>query len=166
MKLDKRITDVSKIMNCFTTEQAKEYIYTSGYFADYIEDFVDLDSLDRCELKIIESEFKYPYCIDGDSFKFFLPCEFVKEETEQKQEKKYRPYKDIEEFCNQGFQIVVMRHKQTETEFHVAYNGYRLPKDGLCMVLLGNLSYSLDDLFDNYELLDSDGVWKPFGVEE
>ena len=98
MEFDKRIKDVSKIMNCFTVEDAKRYLHTYGYFADHIEDFVDLDKIDKGELAGIEQDFKYPYSYYyGDKFKFFLPCAFVVDE-EEKKEKKYRPFKDLEEF--------------------------------------------------------------------
>ena len=50
-------------------------------------------------------------------------------------------------------------------EYHVKYNGYR-KYDNVYKVILGNISYTFDDLFEDFELLDSDGNWIPFGVEE
>lgn len=165
MKIDNKVKDNYKIFTCFDTEQAKQYVDTKGYFVNDVDEYRCLDDCYYGTLNVVDNNSSRPY-LNRDVpryFGFFLPEEFVKQKQAKK---KYRPYKDIKEFCNQGFQIVVMRHKETKTEFHVLYNGYRLPKGGLCRVILGNLSYSLKDLFDDYEILDSDGIWKPFGIEE
>ena len=86
-------------------------------------------------------------------------CPFAKSKK-----KEYRPY-TIEEFCNEGFEIVVFREKEDHSrEYHVRYNGYR--KAGTEYIILGSWSYTLNDLFNDFEYLDNDGNWKPFGVEE
>ena len=164
MEFDKRIKDVSKIMNCFTVEDAKRYIYTSGYFADHIEDFVELDKLDMNELESIQQESKYPYAWSYDNrFKFFLPCAFV---ADDKKEKKYRPFKDLEEFRRilgvMVGNIIHYREKGSSLEFKLMWTGYSSEE----RVLFSCFHYSLTDLFERHEYCDSDGNWLPFGVEE
>lgn len=164
MKLDERIKDDYKILTCFDTVQAKQYVGTKGYFHERLEGFSDLAYCvyGTMEVNKYETATKiFHLAENGRYYKLFLPEKFIKEK-----QKKYRSYKDIEEFCNQGFQMVVFRKKQTEKEHHVLFNGYRLSGDGACLVILGNLSYGLKELFIEYEILDSDGIWKPFGVEE
>lgn len=165
MELDKRITDVSKIMNCFTTEEAKKYLHTYGYFTDHIEDFAELDKFDMYELAGIEQDFKYPYSYYyGDKFKFFLPCAFVKEETEQKQEKKYRPF-TIDEFENFAVAQIRFRSKSKKTIYQVKYNGFIKYEDTKDIyVILGKNEYSLNTLLNEYEVMINN-KWQPFGVE-
>lgn len=164
MEFDKRITDISKIMNCFTVEKAKRYLHTSGYFADHIENFTDLDKLDMTGLAGIMQDSKYPYYEDILSFKFFLPCAFVADEKE----KKLRPYKNISEFSNEtgceevGTDIISIsiRNKDTKHEYVLLYTGY-------CnnAVHLGGMYITLKSLFNYYEFLYED-KWLPFGVGE
>lgn len=162
MELDKRIKDDHKIFTCFDVEQAKQYIDTKGYFTNDIEGYSHLDDCYYGSLNGVDNSSGYFLNKEFSRyFNFFLPEEFVKQKGVKK---KYRPF-TIGEFCEQGFEIVVMRNKETGAEHHVRYNGYKL-YIGLYVVILGNLDYTLSILFDNYELLDSDNVWKPFGVEE
>lgn len=167
MEFDKRITDISKIMNCFTVEDAKRYLYTSGYFADHIEDFADLDKIDKGELTDINEEFKYPYywyC--KDSFKFFLPCAFVAEE-EEKKEKKYRPY-TLNEFLTVFTMLsrITFREKgNNDCIITCVVNGYRT-RLNITDVCLGVEWISLGTLFNEYEYKNTLGDWLPFGVEK
>ena len=167
MEFDKRITDVSKIMNCFTTENAKRYLHTYGYFADHIEDFVDLDKIDKGELADINQEFKYTYyayCID--KFKFFLPCAFVADE-EEKKEKKLRPY-TLDEFLeifNQG-DVIRFRYKIDKSKIFSLFLGYTI-EDKNISIEIGHGTYDLEELFKYYEWMRSNSEeYIPFGVEE
>lgn len=172
MEFDKRITDISKIMNCFTVQDAKRYLHTNGYFADHIEDFAELDKIDMTELAGIEQDFKYPYvgyCID--KFKFFLPCAFVADEEERK-EKKYRQYKTIEEFVNHvglrehdKVQFIGFRNKHNARRYYLAYNGYVVDTTGTIYIHLGSLAFTFYDLFTSYEYELNSFEWLPFGVE-
>lgn len=170
MKYDSRIKDYHDI-RCFASRNNRECLGEYGYFAEDISEF---ENLDKCAMGIC-------YFKDGEEFPFyrfdhttrsleypkkayplFCPVSAIKEE---KKEKKYRPY-TIDEFCNEGFEIVVFRDKDDPSlEYHVRYNGYR-KCDNVYKVILGNISYLLDDLFEDFEYLDSDGEWKPFGVED
>lgn len=176
MEFDKRIKDSSKIMNCFTTENAKKYLHTYGYFADNIEDFVDLDKIDMRELTDIQQEFKYPYSASScnDSFKFFLPCAFVADEKEKK-EKKYRPYKTVSEFFEKEnldtyskIRIRNKNHPYDSQTVHIVGFGQTKINDGYIeYLMMGCHEYTLDSLFKNFEFqLAYTDEFKPFGVEE
>ena len=160
MELDKRIKSIDSIRSFNTNND--DCLGKFGYFTNYVTNFDDLNSI-RKGICVFKDGSRFPFhadSIESQKFQFFIP-----ENELLPKEKQYRPYKDIEEFCNQGFQIVVMRHKQTKTEYHVLYNGYRLETNGMCVVILGSLPYTLKELFNEYKILDSDGIWKPFGVE-
>ena len=62
----------------------------------------------------------------------------------------------------------MFRHKNDESlEYHVRYNGYIKYDNGdVYLIIFGRKTYPLNELFENYEYLDDDGEWKPFGVEE
>lgn len=168
MEFDKRITDVSKIMNCFTTEDAKRYLNTYGYFADHIEDFIELDKLDMYELAGIEQDFKYPYSYYyGDKFKFFLPCAFVADEQEEK-EKKLRPYEAIQEFP-WGIGSVLKYRSKSEPSVHIlaSVESIAIRDNDLIYVYMDGLRFTPLHLLTDYEYLNVKGnEWLPFGVWE
>ncbi len=175
MKFDKRITDVSKIMNCFTTEDAKRYLHTYGYFADHIEDFAKLNEIDMNELTSIQQDFKYPYAWRYDNtFKFFLPCAFVADE-EEKKEKKLRPYKTVSEFFEKEgldtYSKIRIRNKNhpydSQTVHIVGFGQTKINDDYIEYLMMGCHEYTLDSLFKNFEFqLACTDEFKPFGVEE
>ena len=171
MNYDERIRDYHDI-RCFASRNNRECLGKFGYFAEDISEF---ENLDKCVMGIC-------FFKDGEEFPFyrfdhltrspehpkkayplFCPASIIKEETE---EKKYRPY-TLEEFLNEGFEIIVFRERDYPShESHVRYNGYKKYDDNVYKVILGNISYTLSDLFEDFEYLDSDGEWKPFGVKE
>lgn len=168
MKLDKRVNENALIGHCFNAEELKRYIGQVCYFVDALEDFSDLINPFEGVLKAVSPDAVDCYVAEAKvngspaefSYAFCLPAEFV----EEKKEKKYRPY-TIEEFCNEGFEIIVFREKDCPSrEFHLRYNGYR-KCDNVYKVILGNISYTLSDLFEDFERFYN-GRWKPFGVEE
>ena len=165
MEFDKRITDISKIMNCFTVEDAKRYLHTYGYFSDYIEDFCNLNEIDMFELTGIEQEFTYPYCVDGDSFKFFLPCAFV---ADEKKEKKYRPYKIMQEFPWLAGDVLKYRSK-LEPSVHIltSIQSICTQNNNLVYVYMDGIRFTPSNLLTGYEYLNiKRDEWLPFGVEE
>ena len=158
MKLDTRIMSGKRPLTCFDVEEAKAFIGKECYFTNNLREYADLTTVTAKRiLGNVEDHF-YAEQYSG-MYAYCLPCDWVTEE------KKYRPY-TIEEFCNEGFEIVVFRDKDDQSlEYHVRYNGYRRC-DNVYKVILGNISYTLNDLFEDFEYLDDDGTWKPFGVEE
>lgn len=170
MKYDSRIKNEHCIRDPFNVETAKQYVGKRGYFTDDIFNFSNLDNCCAGMLAHVESDNRHPYyCAISDegviikgNFSFFLSAEFVDEKPKEKQ---YRPY-TIEEFLNEGFEIIVFREKSNPLmEYHVRYNGYK-KYNNVYNVILGNIGYTLSDLFEDFEYLDSDGKWRPFGVVE
>lgn len=164
MKLDKRIIEGKKPLDCFDTEIAKQFIGKKGYFADNDYAFIDITSDD------------YPICygtLTGvDEFQrisfydnfdvrhyYFLPEEWIKEP-----EKKYRPY-SLSEWIEQYEigDIIHYRCKSDGTELRHMYLGTR-HRSEYKMITLGDASYSLERLFEEYEI-EVDGDWLPFGME-
>lgn len=159
MKLDTRIIDGKRPLTCFDTDEAEKYIGKLCYISDEYDQFRALELIEPTILKGVEDcEVPFHYGDKDRQADFCLPCEWVTEE------KKYRPY-TIEDF--EMFEIVVFREKSNPSmEYHVRYNGYRKYDNNVYKVILGNISYTLNDLFEDFEYLDSDGEWKPFGVKE
>ena len=169
MKYDPRIKNEHCIRDPFNVETAEQYIGKRGYFTDDIFDFSNLDNCCDGMLVSVEADNSHPYyCGISDegvivkgNFSFFLSAEFVEEKPK---EKKYRPY-TIEEFCNEGFEIIVFREKNNPLmEYHVRYNGYK-KYDNVYNVILGNIGYTFSDLFEDFERFYN-GRWFPFGVKE
>lgn len=163
MKLDKRIIEGKKPLDCFDTEIAKQFIGKKGYFADNNYAFIDITSDD------------YPICFGTltsvdefhriafyDNFDvrhyYFLPEEWVN------LKKEYRPY-SLSEWIEQHEigDIIHYRCKSDGTELLHMYLGTR-HRPEYKMLTLGDSSYSLDCLFEDYEI-EMNGEWKPFGVE-
>jgi hypothetical protein len=161
MKIDDRIQDRKYIFDCFSADKAKEYIGENCYMTDDLPLFEDLDFISVRKLDAIDNSGFYYEEVDS-TFEYCLPVRFVK--PVEKKEKKYRPY-TLEEFLNEGFEIIVFREKDCPSrEFHLRYNGYR-KCDNVYKVILGNMSYTLSDLFEDFERFYN-GRWFPFGVKE
>ena len=165
MNLDSRIKDILYIADCFTTDTYKKYIGTECYFSNELSNFANLDNCTRGTLDAVYDDSVLPYGSKERGYSFCLASVFV----EQKQTE-LKPF-TLEEF-NERFEYgeyVTFRRKDRTRSFCVPYNGneYRSETeddtdDG---VHLGAYSFSLQYLFDDYELKVGDG-WKPFGVEE
>lgn len=168
MNLDPRIIKGKKPLGCFDTEIAKQFIGKKGFFSTYDSQFMNLDTCPKCyvgELKSVDDYDDYPFITCRNySYRLFLPAEWVKEP-----EKKFRPYKDVEEFfndvgCTLGDVIRFRKKDTTEEEYHTLLTGFK--GDARVNIGLGDGGYySLNDLFSLFELYTSNG-WKPFGVLE
>ena len=160
MELDKRFTVLP--FCCFNAEKCVKYIGHKGYFTNNIDFFKNIDFCIYGTLEEVYAEQADSFQMDNKKFfRHFIPECFV-----EPKEKKFRPY-TLEEFCNEGFEVVVFRHKNDESlEYHVRYNGYLKYDNDVYLIILGNKLYPLNELFENYEYLDDDGEWKPFGVEQ
>ena len=164
MELDPKIK-VKKIFDCFSDfEEVKKYYGKEVYCADFIENFSNLKSYtNRKILKRSYPQECKPYLCGGQMYRFILPCEFVE------QEKQYRAF-TIDEFMREFTigNIVTFRHKVNKNaEYRVIYNGYRIDSNSEFLVYFGIWRYTLQELFNQYELLNSaTAKWQLFGVEE
>ena len=151
MKLDSRIIKGKKPLDCFDIDIAKQFIGKKGFFGSHESQFMNLDSCPKCvvdELKEVDNYDDCPFMTSGNfGYKRFLPEEWVKEPK-----KKYRPY--------------------TLAEWIEQYTGYVID-DGEDVqdirttgrIMLINAGYSLENLFEDYEI-EMNGEWLPFGVIE
>ena len=168
MELDKRIIKGKRPLSCLDTEEAKQFIGKEGYFTNVLVAFTNIRRNKKYMLKAIDeiaqSCFKDD---DGVKWDYFLPAEWVKEPK-----KKYRLF-SLAEWIEQHEigEIIHYRSKSEKIVLHHMYVGYAhgigkdIKKIGVGTLTLGVASYSLDYLFEDYEI-EVNGEWKPFGVEE
>ena len=172
MKLDSRIIKGKKPLDCFDIDIAKQFIGKKGFFGSRESQFMNLDSCPKCvvdELKEVDNYDDCPFMTSGNfGYKRFLPEEWVKEPK-----KKYRPY-TLAEWIEQHEigEVIHLRNKDFRQGFHVMYTGYVID-DGEDVhdirttgrIMLINAGYSLENLFEDYEI-EMNGEWLPFGVIE
>ena len=168
MELDKRIIKGKKPLDCFDAENKeliKPFLNKEGYFSNNLENFCLLDSCFKRFLSNVFKELKSCFTDDkARDWKFFLPVEWVKE-PEKEPEKKYRSF-TLAEWIEQHEigEVIHYRSKSEGIEAHIMYMGTYHHKNR-CTIVLGVASYTLDWLFEEFEI-EIDGKWQPFGVIE
>lgn len=136
----------------------------------FVSDTKDFEEYYKHKLMGIQFEEDSSYafmCFDDCQtiiYKYFILAKDVKFKEE---EKKLRPYKDVEElFRVNGLELgktIRYREKGYTRECVIVLNGYT--SDNL--VMLGGAYRTLSELFNYYEYYDNvTSEWKPFGVEE
>lgn len=172
MKLDKRIIEGKRPLDCLDVDIAKTYIGQKGYFAICLCAFQDLKSIDYhltyATLKEVNSQKTMAFAddFDGDEFSYFLPEEWVQKE---KPEPKYRPYKNYDEFYRDFTvgQLITYRDKGCNCIHHAEIIEAFAHTDGDVFVGIGNAVKALSGWFQTIEVKDPEtGAWVPFGVEE
>lgn len=169
MKLDPRIKKDKRPLSCFDTEQAKEFLGKKGYFSHYIDNYKDLKNTAFGTLGSTGDTYHKSFCCTEETsdnyYEFFIPEEWVKEP-----EKKYRAF-TLTEWFNQHEigDVIHYRCKSPKIELRHMYTGYAhgigadIKNTTSGTMTLGVASYSLDYLFEEYEI-EIDGEWQPFGV--
>lgn len=168
MELDEKIEENKMPLTCFHTDEAKQFVNAKGYFHNYLESFSNLSycTYGTMEVNNDETATKIFHLAENDHYyKFFLPDIWLK-----KKEKKLRPYL-FKEFLEQfpiGSVITFRRKAYTELIYNRMFIGYGEDNvDPTLLLLLGNISYTLEELFNEYEWKAPDTVdFQPFGVEE
>jgi hypothetical protein len=173
MKLDERINKLSDILTCVDIEEAKQFIGQKGYFSDCIRNFDDLSVKTADVLSDVYDYDMTPdmtfMAEDDTHWRYFIPeCRL------KPKEKKYVQFQtthdlgdanlhlgNIINFVNTKFLDVVHRAVINE----VTYDDNTKE---LIDITLGSTTYSFESLFNDYQFLDSNGKWVPFGkkVEE
>ena len=166
MELDKRIIEGKKPLDCFDAENKeliKHFFNKEGYFSNNLENFCLLDGCFKRLLSNVSKDVKDCFKTsindgDGGDWKYFLPVEWVKEP-----EKKYRAFTLAEWIENHKIgEVLHYRSKSEGIEAHIMYMGtYQHKNKGT--IVLGVASYTLDCLFEEFEI-EIDGKWQPFGV--
>ena len=166
MELDKRIKEGKKPLDCFDAENKelmKSFLNKEGYVSNNLENFCLLDGCFKRLLSNVSKNVKDCFKTsinggDGGGWKYFLPAEWVKEP-----EKKYRAF-TLTEWINQHEigDVIHYRGKSEGIEAHIMYMGtYHHKNRGT--IVLGVASYTLDCLFEEFEI-EIDGKWQPFGA--
>ena len=166
MELDKRIKEGKRPLNCFDTEQAKQFIGKKCYFSDDARDFMNLDKADGdtlfyvAELQNIWTAEEYCFADNSNDWCFILPCEWVEEEKKEP-EKKYREYKNLDEF----FDVTGLEIGDLIKLKFPGNNVAELLIVGSCDngLFIGIHKYTFKQLFEMVEISIS-GEWQPFGV--
>ena len=172
MELDKRIKEGKRPLNCFDTEQAKQFIGKKCYFSDDARDFMNLDKADGdtlfyvAELQNIWTAEEYCFADNSNDYRFILPFEWVKPEEP---EKKYRPYTK-HEFLNKfecGKPINIRRKDDYINLFIETMPSVKIDNlsDDVHVRLFEGI-FNLKRLFDEFEWQKSNGEWQPFGIKE
>lgn len=122
MKLDPRIHEGKKPLDCFDIQKAKKFLGTKGYFSPYIDYFGDLKLTHYGTLLDIDDKSTIPYGVDNDSYYvFFLPSAWVKNTEEQQQfaEDCLELTTLIYEFlnCHTHPAEIMKRHKHEQEQF-------------------------------------------------
>lgn len=171
MELDKRIkalTDIHSVTSFCNCGK----INKKGYFANSIFDFKELKRFcaygEYTEWREHNQCFLCEQAGDKTYYSYFLPEDSLL--PEEKPEKKYRPYtiKDFEKaFSNGEFEdFIILRDKHNNDDIYtMRYNG-NFKKGQSEYICLGAKNFSFTSLFENYEVMDYDGDWQPFGVED
>ena len=162
--------DIKDVFSWSNAEDAKQYIGKYCYFADslrYLKDSVNKDinyllkEVFNNEKDQVQGVFRD---VDGDFWGLCLPAEKVKEVEEPK---KYRPFKNADEFRDYlGFNFIVnlsikIEEKITSERYELAIIGFF--KNGLVLPIYCDLTF--EELFRKFNIC-IDGKWQPFGVEE
>lgn len=175
--------NVEDVLGCNDCVQGTKLINREGYFANDLETLDKLDCLDRL-VYITTIRSKNPFmfqCGQGMVYKYFLPLNKVKKEytcdfnTAPLDNVKYRACKDIREVMelldknkhgsNLVGTIIHIRHKTTMTIETSMITNVKRYSNGKYSLGLGNMYYSLRDLFDCY-CISINGKYQPFGVKD
>lgn len=169
-QLDKRIKSIDDIQTIISNNRGS--IGCKGFFFD---SFVQAEVLTETHYGTLADIIvdKDDYCFkkkdeNGDNFICHYRF-FILEDALKPVEKKYRPYKNVQElFEDIGVYIgdtIHFRSKSNQTEHHALITSYSTPKDGVEILRFGGFHrYTMQELFDLFELRSRDG-WKPFGIE-
>ena len=177
MELDKRIKTLTDIQSVTSGCHDGKLMNKKGYFADRIAEFKDLSKCmygefveyrehEQCFLCEIDH---YDGTFDHTYYRYFILEDRLLPEV--KPEKKYRAF-TLTEWINQHDigEIIHYRCKSPKIELRHMYTGYvhgidvDIEKATSGTMTLGVASYSLDYLFEEYEI-EMNGEWQPFGTE-
>lgn len=167
--LDNRIKSMDDVQTCLQYDDS--YIGERGYFAT---DFSDLSDLSNCVYSTLaqiisdgagDDIFRTSHDVDYDNWgsRFFVPERLLKSV-----EKKYRPYKDVQEFfndigCTIGDTILFRRYDKTE--YTILITGATCDSKGTTRIGLGCIGfYSMEELYEIFEIWTDSNGWQKLGI--
>lgn len=168
MELDKRIKEGKRPLTCFDVKEAKQFIGKECYLSNAFSDYADLNNVTAKRILDYVSNTGIPYGSNpAGIYCYCLPCEWIEEP-----ETKYRAF-TLAEWIDQYEigDIIRYRCKSQKIELRHMYVGYAygigtdIKNTTSGTLTLGVASYTLDYLFEDYEI-EVYGEWQPFGIEE
>ncbi len=171
--------DIADMFGPDDVEQAKGFIGKLGFFEN------DLDDLDNAitylpvriyklvRIKQANSDSKY-VVNDACSFKYFLPLEKVKKTEPVKKEVKYRPIKNMLELADIMYgedrhrgvistgDLMTLERKKDRFRFRILITQLEYEND---LKLVSINDKTLKNLFDDYKVMNVNGIFVPFGVK-
>lgn len=159
MELDKRIKEGKRPLTCFDVKEAIQFIGKECYLSNSFSDYADLNNVTAKRILVDVSNTSIPYSSNpAGIYCYCLPCEWVKEP-----EKKYREYKDLDEF----FDVTGLEIGDLIKLKFPGNNVAELLIVGSCDngLFIGIHKYTFKQLFEMVEISIS-GEWQPFGVME
>ena len=166
MKLDKRISNDLRDVYTLYCRNNDNLLGIEVYASNDIDDFNNIDRCKKGKVDYIDPVHGYAVKIDSENtcfFNFVIPAMCVKEKI-------LRPY-TLEEFrleFDVGKPIKFRRKNNKTSENYLVYLGYSFDESEhkyYEQILIGKSSYTLQELFDNYEWQASDTEeFTPFGV--
>lgn len=162
MQLDKRF----KVLPfcCFGAEKrvVTNHIGEKGYFSNNIDFFKNIDLCIYGTLEALHGDQAESFEMRDNRkfYRYFIPESLVKPK-----EKQYRPF-TLNEFLHiyELGDIVTFRCKYNDHKYAGVVTGYEADKETAIMHI-GCYSYTLSMLFADYERMNLEGEWVPFGVE-
>ena len=171
LELDPRIKDITVIKTVLDVD--KSFIGKVGYFAYCLHELIDLSKCYHGKITGIDKSgktdrcFKFNYYGEATESMYFIADEDLLPPAEE-----YRPF-TLEEFVNKFDvgKVVCFRHKIRKEMDKVAYapsvRGL-VTSIEYCdnpIIRIADTWYSLERLFEDYELYDKALDWIPFGVK-
>lgn len=159
MELDKRIKEGKRPLTCFDVKEAIQFIGKECYLSNSFSDYADLNNVTAKRILDDVSNTSIPYSSNpAGIYCYCLPCEWVKQP-----EKKYREYKDLDEF----FDVTGLEIGDLIKLKFPGNNVAELLIVGGCnnSLFIGIHKYTFKQLFEMVEISIS-GEWQPFGVIE
>lgn len=173
MKLDPRIKDGKKPLDCFDTETANDYVGKECYFSNDIYPFANITDKDN-RYQIYKGTLLKVWPDGSDSYEtdlqrfytYCLPFDWV---TETK-EKKYIPFRYMNELQECGIKvgkILAVRNNnypEVTSSVIVSEVNYNPETLEVINITLGATGFEFGTLFESYSFYDGK-EWKPLGVE-
>lgn len=161
-KLDARIKSIDDIQTILCNNN--DFVGCKGYFFDNFVQAKDLTKCDYGTLVDIDVKNSDDHCFkardkNGNErigyYRFFIPESLLKPK-----EKNYKAFTLVEFLARYKLgDVITYRVKGCEVVEHSMLVGFQSND----YVLIGNCTYGLKELFNNYEL-GYRNKWKPFGV--
>ena len=167
MKFDKRISSDLRDVYTLYCRNNDNLLGIEVYASNDIDDFNNIDRCRKGKVEFIDAVHGYAVKVDSENtcyFNFVIPAMCVREKK-----KTLRAF-TIQEFQNEfniGNTIRFRRKENKATEYYQMLLGYAFESEFPKRIIIGCVSYTLQELFEDYEFKkEYDNDYRPFGVEE